>query len=113
MTPVFQTENGREGNCFEACLASLLDLPLAHVPRFPNEPWDDAVCRWGQERGIAIEFHPPRLPPEGNAILIQRMPDTTHHAVICQDGRIVHDPSPRPLARPEYPIAYWATVRTL
>jgi hypothetical protein len=34
MIPVFQTRTSAEtlGNCFEACLASILELPLARVP---------------------------------------------------------------------------------
>ena len=50
MKPVFQDRYGSaDGNCFEACLASILELPLTSIPDFvrnnPPDWWDRAV-RW-------------------------------------------------------------------
>ena len=48
MTPVMQTRTGKGGNCFQACLASLFDLPLEEVPDFCNMPgdWLSRCNRW-------------------------------------------------------------------
>ncbi|MPW16928.1 hypothetical protein GCT13_08285 [Paraburkholderia sp. CNPSo 3157] len=67
MTPTTQTilhdpENGQYGNCFTACIASLLSLPIAEVPQFCNGDDDDGKwCRraneWLGKRGLAfLEF---------------------------------------------------------
>lgn len=50
MTPVFQTRFGKEGNCFQAAVASLLDLRLEDVPDF-------VYARWPEEKaGKGLEF---------------------------------------------------------
>ncbi len=77
MKPVFQTRFGRDGNCYAACLASILEIDL-----------DDAI----------------RLMNAGYSIVSQRMPDGTTHATVWRAGRMVHDPSPRPLSKPDYPV---------
>ncbi len=48
MKPVDQDDfTFTTGNCFSACLASLLELPLANVPKFmAEEDWFRAVNRW-------------------------------------------------------------------
>ena len=48
MIPVYQDDfTFTTGNCFSACLASLLELPLADVPKFmAEEDWFGAVNRW-------------------------------------------------------------------
>ncbi len=66
MTPVKQSELHDAvtvGNCFQACIASLRDLPLSAVPHFCNDfardqqrfPWN--MHEWLGERGLVyIEF---------------------------------------------------------
>lgn len=42
-------EPGLRGDCFSACLASLLRVPLAEVPRFceiDGDDWQDAIDAW-------------------------------------------------------------------
>lgn len=40
MEPVFQTMHGeKHGNCFAACIASLLEIPLEDVPQFGDNDW--------------------------------------------------------------------------
>lgn len=34
MIPIFQTKQGKNGNCWEACIASILEYPLEDVPEF-------------------------------------------------------------------------------
>lgn len=66
MIPVFQTRTTREeaGNCFEACIASILEVPLNEVPDFgamvlerrPNWP---EIVRLADEHRAALPW------PEG------------------------------------------------
>jgi hypothetical protein len=65
MIPVYQTIFGKHGNCFQACVASLLELPLSSVPDFcnyqPQCDWWDFLQDWFRERGhCALEI---RLEP--------------------------------------------------
>lgn len=55
MIPVFQTRSTTEalGNCFEACLASILEIPLARIPdkaAYLPDDWADQVAQ-ARERG--------------------------------------------------------------
>lgn len=60
MTPVLQTIVGKDkGNCFAACLASLLDMPCDEVPNFIGDDpgggyWFDHCNRWLAERDLAL-----------------------------------------------------------
>lgn len=54
MKPVTQTivDDGR-GNCYAACIASLLDLPIDAVPNFVEaEDMHQAAWKWLAERGL-------------------------------------------------------------
>ena len=77
MTPVFQTEHygGRDwrergrvpGNCAQAAVASLFDLPLAEVPHFAAEvdpgPSDYRAMReWARARGLDFTWADPADP---------------------------------------------------
>lgn len=59
MIPIFQTRYATEtfGNCFEACIASILELPLSAVPDraalVDADAWADRVSRIRAERGEA------------------------------------------------------------
>lgn len=115
MTPVFQDrffvpgveEKDQRGNCLQAVVASLLDLPLAAVPHFveidilggANWWWllHEYLRLMGKEM---VEFRP-RNPPAGVYYtlsgLSKRATDYApiHHIVIFKDGKLVHDPVPR------------------
>lgn len=57
MTPVYQTDfsNG-SGNCLQASLATLLDLPLESVPHFRvMDGWFATMFSWLRENGY--EYH--------------------------------------------------------
>lgn len=114
MIPVYQTmslANDGEGNCFNACVASVLELPLREVaaihPKFEGDYWG-AWDAWFSERGLKIEWRvacPSRTPPRGYAIASGRSSrlypeghakagQRIHHAVVMFDGELVHDPFP-------------------
>jgi hypothetical protein len=111
-------ETGRD--CFRACVASLLELALDKVPDFyagqtPGSAVSDAandyIRSWFGDRGLyllefifegleddgaadnviaAVSFHHPGLP----FILCGTSRKGVNHAVIVQDGDIIHDPAP-------------------
>lgn len=59
MTPVYQTEFAPpKGNCFQACIASLLDLPLEDVPHFIDMEKRlldlQRMNEWMLERGLWV-----------------------------------------------------------
>jgi hypothetical protein len=109
MTPVMQTVTGRGGNCFAACLASILELPITAVPNFfdlaPDEPgpWWKAVRDWLRPRGfgiITLSFEDAKswdeLCLDGYHIVSGKSPrlEGAHHSTVWHRGRMVHDPHP-------------------
>jgi hypothetical protein len=106
MKPVMQTRYGwPHGNCYAACVASLMELPIEDMPVIPadgnfNELWD----AWLAERGFArICFrHAPDLIVKGYQILCGKSPrdvrnekgERVDHATVGLDGKFVHDPNP-------------------
>jgi hypothetical protein len=126
MKPVYQTlteidpENGKFGNCFQACIASMLELPLEDVPHFaqlacereiargvpPAEAWKGGtdwwymLNEWLAPRGLYyIEFteveawHEDILKQLGYHLLIGKSPrGDFDHVVVARAGEIVHDP---------------------
>ncbi len=94
MIPVYQTVHGPRGNCYAACIASILEVPLDALPaRATLAAWDE--------------------PPAGYGIASMRVRDNSIHAVVCLDGKIVHDPAGRPFAQPEDPVLLWTTLEPL
>lgn len=98
MKPVDQTVFGDPtGNCFSACVASLLGLSIEDVPWFNGHAdWYAAFRAWLRPRGYyPVTF---RLDsawrPDGYAITGGRSPRATSHAVVTLGLDVVHDPHP-------------------
>lgn len=104
MTPVKQTvlysgDAIGNGNCFAACLASLLDLPLWMVPPFEQmfgrSDWRSRVDEWLERMfGVVLEDQAPAepIPPGEFYIANGKSPRGVMHSVIYRDGALVHDP---------------------
>lgn len=106
MTPAKQsklwTADGiHNGNCFAACLASLLDLPLWMVPPFEDmfarPEWRARVNQWlarahsmqlRRTEGHQFERLPEFYMANGMS------PRGVMHSVIYGRGTLVHDPHP-------------------
>jgi hypothetical protein len=113
VTPVYQTIGGYPyGNCLQACIATVLDLPLAEVPHFADgdptaDVWWSAIREWALPRDINPCWIDPEKPDEAH--LVQLLMDMKlpylavgpspggnyGHCVVMQEGRYVHDPSGR------------------
>src|SRR5690606_41102744 len=55
LRPIDQTTFGFPGgNCFSACIASLLELDIEQVPYFmePEDAWQENLVRWLAPRGL-------------------------------------------------------------
>ncbi len=114
MTPIQQTilhdpENGKTGDCFRACIASLLSLPIENVPHFcDGKPEGDTTYygelnTWLAERGlIYLEFGTGSGWSESFAaaggdcfhIISGRSPRGYLHAIVGRNGEPIYDPHP-------------------
>lgn len=107
MKPVDQTLFGDEGNCMQACIASVLELPLDDVPNFmalhrAGKSWTHTLRDWLAERGLAyveVQFN--------GFGTFSMMPQTYHligggsprgqeegHCIVGFAGTMVFDPHP-------------------
>ncbi len=100
MQPVMQTEFGEPlGNCWQACIASVLEIPLSEVPP-PQEDWADTwntVWTWLAARGIGIfvaDLSEDYDWPAGIYIVTGKADRGFGHAVVYESGQLVHDPHP-------------------
>lgn len=109
MTPVRQTIIGNvgqktmPGNCLQACVASVLDLPLEAVPHFVGDDWATAGelhwwsewRRWTAARGLSLTT---RAPEPGEYYIASgpspRDPENMAHVAVYRDGDLAHDPHP-------------------
>lgn len=93
------------GNCFSACIASILELPLEAVPYFMGDFKEDPGAWWGRfldwlrPRGFwAINFACPLGSdwiPMGVHILNGGSPrGDFDHSVVAFGEKIIHDPHP-------------------
>ena len=94
----------KKGNCFAACLACLLRLPVGDVPNFcgdnwePNGEWFRECIRWLAPRGYtAICLKPEDWMNEHPGLTVIAGgpgPRGCDHCVLMRDGKLVHDPHP-------------------
>lgn len=111
--PVYQTMtvgNDGSGNCVNACVASILELPLRDVlqimPRYEGDYWGEWES-WLAARGLEFGLRACRdeVPPKGYAIASglggrvypeghERAGQGISHAVVVFNGELIHDPYP-------------------
>lgn len=110
MTPVRQTlfsnpddPDAPPGNCLQAAVASLLDLPLDEVPHFVGIDvagglhWWTHMRRWFRERGWSLRTGEPPAPGVlylGGGPSPRANGGELHHVALYRDGVLVHDPHP-------------------
>ena len=101
MKPITQTKFGvDEGNCFSACLASILEIPLELVPNFCVEypsDWLNKTNEWLDRFGLMIMGVEINCMPNWDAYWIasgQSPRLDCHHSVVYRADRMVHDPHP-------------------
>lgn len=117
MKPQMQTirhdpDNGDWGDCFRACLASLLEIDAADVPHFMDGGFDPlhtfsnvqdwlAPMGWGMASIVvdcdlqeALDFNC-AIRFKAHFMVTGMGPTGCDHTVLATEGAIVHDPSPR------------------
>ena len=108
MIPLKQTRLGETGNCFETCIASLLNLEIEQVPdllAYEHGPWMEKINEWlaSKYKLAYIILYLPKIERDcffsdkdfyhvmiGNT---NRSSDIKH-AVVGRRGKMVHDPHP-------------------
>ena len=112
MIPIDQTIVGSEsGNCFAACIASVLEMPLETIPQpLPGDMDDDAWEKYFErvyhylDRTFGLGIIDVSCTLEESSKLLPgvyvmpygpspRLPDSLH-SVVARDGKIIHDPLP-------------------
>lgn len=87
------------GNCFSACVASLLELPIDVVPYFMEpKDWFSGFLDWLRPRGwwafaTTLVAGGKAWYPDCYYIMGGKSP-RGDHAVVARGGEIVHDPHP-------------------
>ncbi|MDO8640048.1 MAG: hypothetical protein Q7R33_00725 [Nitrosarchaeum sp.] len=93
------------GNCFEACIASILEVDLIDVPMFHDKDWFQRFWDWLISKGY--QYHGTlnkdqvltyNKGVDGYYIVAGDSPRGPHiiggHAVVFINGQRVHDPHP-------------------
>ncbi len=98
MKRVFQTKFGRpNGNCFEACLASILELPLEAVPRYIGDDWLERInqwLHWHYSLQLLIAQPDVEVTPDTYIIANGQNHQGARHSVVHRGSALVHDPNP-------------------
>jgi hypothetical protein len=108
-------ENGVKGDCFRACIASVLELPIEvvpHVAALESSRW--MRCMEGFLGGLDVEIEwAEGMPPNGvwaiATVQSPRNPEVKH-SVIYRDGVMVHDPHPSRAGGVGDPTGYFFLV---
>lgn len=105
MNRVTQTRIGKNGNCFNACIASILEVPLETVPEFSGEGehWLVQLAGYLDRFGLYYVQVPKTDPivkvmfAYGNTFsTIEGVsPNNIPHACVALNGKLVWDPDPR------------------
>ena len=107
MKPVYQSitkhdpDNGQIGDCFRACICSLLELPIEKVPHFvllPEADWWKRFVVYMEAQGYKVfcGFGAWSEPIEKVYFYIATgtSPRGFLHSVIYSQGNLIHDPHP-------------------
>lgn len=119
MIPVDQTiYDAVNGNCLNACVASILEMPIAGVPGFVDgnpDDWFEKFAAWMVERGFAAA-HIPNTPPVALRGFHVGVCDYhfaeghwVGHAIVALDGKAVHCPS-KGRGGLTSPVRYWLAL---
>lgn len=101
MKKVYQDKFGKGGNCFSACLASILEIDLKGVPNFqePNGEWYRNYKKWLMQKYeldlIAItNWNEAENWPKTYAIVSGTSLRGLAHSTVYFGIDLVHDPHP-------------------
>lgn len=79
--------SGRQGNCLQAAVASMLDLPLDEVPHFVEaEDWWTALVSFVRAHGSNVRRLSKADGPPVLGLAVGPSPRGVTHTVVCRDG---------------------------
>lgn len=131
MKPVYQTIiDSKEGDCFSACLASVLEIPLVNIPnflkRYGQKHMLEQAKYWLLENFgltlIIVDVTGPRAsltihPISRETVFLVSGKSKTfsegHHVVVAKAAgdmnsyKIIHDPNPKNLGIDGDPLCYY------
>lgn len=102
------------GNCLQASVATLLNLPLEAIPHFMlfgDKLWWDALILFMRSKGFDVLGWVEGNPPHDDKYYLTSMECGNKefcHAVITKNGVIVHDPHPSKSQFGEYIAGYYS-----
>lgn len=85
------------GDCVRACVCSILELPIEQVPHFvrwAGQDWANALVEWCEKHEIFADWHNGVSSDHVPYMLCGPSPRNGRHAVVAQNGLIIHDPHP-------------------
>ena len=105
MKPIYQTIfTVPGGNCLQASLASIFDMPLEGVPHFANiesDDWWQQCQEWAQDKfGVYPVYLEASSNPDpsnirGYHLITVDTPEGSPHMTVGRNAKIVHDPAGR------------------
>lgn len=129
MRPTAQTRHGNPGgNCLQAAIATLLEVPLDDIPDFANGPETDDSIGWFLEladwlktlglRALPTDIETILALRNWTGIMIGYTEGGSPHATVWADGSHYWDPGSLshdtdPLRHPEYGIGIVRPLREL
>lgn len=104
----FEKDSGVPGNCLQAAVASLLELPIAAVPHFVLfDDWFNALSTFATDKGFRIRKQLDR--EAGPMLAFGKSPrGDFSHAVVWHAGAVVADPHPDQTGLDGEPYEFWA-----
>jgi len=108
---VDQTKFGDpDGDCFEACIASITSIPLDEIPHFLSQNWFEEYRGWLRKQGWKTAWWDAASGsfPQGLAIGNGKAERGLAHSVVCLDGELFHDPYPSRAGLLE--VRYWVLL---
>ena len=97
MKYVYQDKFGDEGNCLQACFASLLELQLHEVPHFVDSPnWLNDINRFLHKIGLRMIYTANLYAWPENSFYMRwgKSPRGLDHSAIYWNDILSHDPHP-------------------
>lgn len=98
MIKVDQTKFPVRGNCWRACIASLIEIDIDDMPTFEDmeDQWLVKTRSWLRTQGFEMHVLSKQLVPKGLAIASGTSPrhSQTGHSIIVYEGELYHDPHP-------------------
>lgn len=90
------------GNCFQAVVASILELDLEDVPHFVDidvrggQNWLEHTDEWLRHRGLELNWLYKHEVPEDEYVVVHGLSPRGNwsHVVVYLGGEMVHDPHP-------------------